>query len=79
MDGYKNEDHPHKNFEGNRPSNTIWLSHLTPYTLGMLLALYEHKIFTQGAIWNINSFDQYGVELGKSLARKALEKIRARS
>ncbi len=79
MDGYSNEDQPHKNFEGNRPSNTLWLSHLTPYTLGMLLALYEHKIFTQGAIWNINSFDQYGVELGKSLARKALEKIRARS
>jgi len=79
MDGYTNEDQPHKNFEGNRPSNTLWLTQLTPYTLGMLLALYEHKIFTQGAIWNINSFDQYGVELGKSLARKALEKIRARS
>lgn len=76
MDGYTHEDQPHKNFKGNRPSNTIWLNQLTPYTLGMLLALYEHKIFTQGAIWNINSFDQYGVELGKSLARKALEKIR---
>lgn len=78
MDGHTDEDQPHKNFEGNRPSNTIWLSELTPYTLGMLLAAYEHKTFTQGAIWNINSFDQYGVELGKSLARKALEKIRAR-
>lgn len=79
MDGHKDEEHAHKNFEGNRPSNTIWLSELTPYTLGMFLAFYEHKAFTQGAIWNINSFDQYGVELGKALARKALEKIQSRN
>jgi glucose-6-phosphate isomerase len=61
-----------KTFEGNRPSNSIFVQKLTPATLGSLIALYEHKIFTQGIIWNINSFDQMGVELGKVLA-KAIE------
>lgn len=59
----------HKTFQGNRPSNTLLLPKLTPHTLGQLIALYEHKIFVQGAIWNINSFDQWGVELGKALAK----------
>ncbi len=63
---------PAKTFAGNRPSNSILVRELTPYTLGVLLALYEHKIFTQGVIWQINSFDQMGVELGKQLA-KAIE------
>lgn len=75
MNGQKNGSQPHRNFEGNRPSNIIWLESLTPYNLGMLLAFYEHKTFVQGAIWNINSFDQFGVELGKSLAEKVLKKM----
>jgi len=61
---------PHKVFHGNRPTNTILLDKLTPDTLGKLLAMYEHKIFVQGVIWDIFSFDQWGVELGKQLARK---------
>ncbi|WP_394823649.1 glucose-6-phosphate isomerase [Pendulispora albinea] len=61
---------PHKTFPGNRPSNTILFDKLTPRTLGKLVAMYEHKIFTQGIIWNIFSFDQWGVELGKELAKK---------
>ncbi len=65
----------HKMFPGNRISNTILLKELTPYTLGMLLAMYEHKVFVQGVILNINSFDQMGVELGKKLANKLLEKM----
>eukprot|EP00730_Choanoeca_flexa_P019404 TRINITY_DN9477_c0_g1_i1.p1 TRINITY_DN9477_c0_g1~~TRINITY_DN9477_c0_g1_i1.p1 ORF type:complete len:578 (+),score=189.90 TRINITY_DN9477_c0_g1_i1:75-1808(+) len=60
---------PHKVFKGNRPSNSIMFQKLTPFTLGCLIALYEHKIFTQGWIWNINSYDQWGVELGKQLAK----------
>jgi len=60
---------PHKLFTGNRPSNSIMFQKLTPRTLGCLIALYEHKIFTQGIIWRINSFDQWGVELGKQLAK----------
>ncbi|MFP4630155.1 MAG: glucose-6-phosphate isomerase [Desulfohalobiaceae bacterium] len=60
---------PHRVFPGNRPSNSILLPELTPGTLGALIALYEHKIFVQGAVWNINSFDQWGVELGKQLAK----------
>lgn len=60
---------PHRTFHGNRPSNTLLIPQLTPNTLGQLIALYEHKIFVQGAIWNINSFDQWGVELGKVLAK----------
>lgn len=63
---------PHKVFEGNRPSNTILLRKLTPKNLGSLIAIYEMKIFTQGVIWRINSFDQWGVELGKVLAKKIL-------
>lgn len=63
---------PHKTFQGNRPTNSILCSSLTPHTLGMLIAMYEHKIFTQGVIWNIYSFDQWGVELGKVLAKKVL-------
>jgi len=63
---------PHKVFEGNRPTNSIVVKKLTPFTLGSLIATYEHKIFVQGIIWDINSFDQWGVELGKQLA-KAIE------
>lgn len=63
---------PHKVFEGNRPTNSIMLDKVTPFTLGALIALYEHKIFVQGVIWDINSYDQWGVELGKELA-KAIE------
>ena len=60
---------PHKVFAGNRPTNSILFRKLTPHTLGSLIAMYEHKIFVQGVIWNINSFDQWGVELGKQLAK----------
>ena len=66
---------PHRSFEGNRPSNTILFEKLTPKNLGRLIALYEHKIFVQGIIWNINSFDQWGVEYGKQIARLVLPKI----
>jgi glucose-6-phosphate isomerase len=63
---------PHKVFPGNRPSNTILYRRLDPRTLGMIIALYEHKVFVQGVIWGINSFDQWGVELGKQLAVELL-------
>jgi len=66
---------PHRVFEGNRPSNTILADRLTPATLGKLVALYEHCVFTQGAIWNINSFDQWGVELGKALAQRIIPQL----
>jgi glucose-6-phosphate isomerase len=66
---------PHKVFSGNRPSTTILYRRLDPFTLGRLLALYEHKIFTQGIVWNINSFDQWGVELGKQLAKVILPEL----
>ncbi|MCP4384154.1 MAG: glucose-6-phosphate isomerase [Hyphomicrobiales bacterium] len=66
---------PHKVFPGNRPSNTLLYRRLDPETLGMIIALYEHKIFVQGVIWGINSFDQWGVELGKTLARKILPMV----
>ena len=66
---------PHRTFEGNRPSNTILAQQLTPHTLGALVALYEHSIFVQGVIWNIDSFDQWGVELGKALAKRAVAEI----
>lgn len=66
---------PHKVFEGNRPSTTILFDKLTPRTLGALIAMYEHKIFVQGAIWQINSFDQWGVELGKQLAKAILPEL----
>jgi glucose-6-phosphate isomerase len=66
---------PHKVFTGNRPTNSILFPKLTPRTLGLLIALYEHKIFTQGIVWDINSFDQWGVELGKQLAKKILPEL----
>ena len=66
---------PHKVFEGNRPSNVILAERLTPAVLGTLIALYEHSVFTQGAVWNIDSFDQWGVELGKVLATKILGEL----
>ena len=66
---------PHKVFSGNRPTNSLLFQKLTPRTLGVLVALYEHKIFTQGVIWNINSFDQWGVELGKQLAKAILPEL----
>ena len=66
---------PHRIFEGNRPSNTILLERLTPATLGKLVALYEHSVFTQGAVWNIDSFDQWGVELGKVLAQRIIPEL----
>ena len=65
----------HRTFEGNRPSTTILAERLTPETLGKLIALYEHSVFTQGAIWQINSFDQWGVELGKALAQKIISEL----
>jgi glucose-6-phosphate isomerase len=68
---------PHKTFEGNRPSSTILLDRLTPAALGKLVALYEHSVFTQGAIWNIDSFDQWGVELGKALAVRIIPELGA--
>jgi len=66
---------PHKVFPGNRPSSTLLLRQLTPHALGALVALYEHKVFVQGSIWNVNSFDQWGVELGKQLAGRILKDI----
>ena len=66
---------PHRVFEGNRPSNTILLESLTPETLGKLVALYEHSVFTQGAVWGIDSFDQWGVELGKVLAQRIIPEL----
>ena len=66
---------PHRVFEGNRPSNTILAELLTPHVLGQLVALYEHMVFTQGALWDIDSFDQWGVELGKVLASKILAEL----
>jgi len=66
---------PHRVFEGNRPSNTILAEKLTPETLGKLVALYEHSVFTQGAIWSIDSFDQWGVELGKVLAQRIIPEL----
>jgi glucose-6-phosphate isomerase len=66
---------PHRTFEGNRPTNTILADRLTPATLGALIALYEHKVFVQGTIWHINSFDQWGVELGKALATRIIPEL----
>ena len=68
---------PHKTFPGNRPTNTLLINQLDAKTLGMLIALYEHKVFTQSVIWNINPFDQWGVELGKHLAAQILEELPA--
>ncbi|MGO9691396.1 MAG: glucose-6-phosphate isomerase [Syntrophobacteraceae bacterium] len=66
---------PHRVFQGNRPSNTVLIDRLTPETLGKLVALYEHSVFTQSAIWNIDSFDQWGVELGKALAQRIIPEL----
>jgi len=66
---------PYKTFEGNRPTNSFLVKEITPFILGELIALYEHKIFVQGVIWNIYSFDQWGVELGKQLAKKILPEL----
>ncbi|HCY89027.1 MAG TPA: glucose-6-phosphate isomerase [Chitinophagaceae bacterium] len=74
MNGTSHEN-PYRVFEGNRPTNTFLLEKVTPYSLGQLVALYEHKIFVQGVIWNIYSFDQWGVELGKQLANKILPEL----
>src|SRR6185437_8476774 len=68
MNGSHAPDAPYRSFDGNRPTNTLCLETLDPASLGALLALYEHKVFVQGVVWNINSFDQWGVELGKRLA-----------
>ena len=68
---------PHRTFEGNRPSNVLWPSASRPRILGSLVALYEHLVFTQGAVWDMNSFDQWGVELGKELAGKILPELEA--
>ena len=66
---------PHRVFEGNRPTNTILARRLDPSTLGSLVALYEHSVFTQGTIWGIDSFDQWGVELGKVLAKRIIPEL----
>ena len=71
----KEHENPYRVFEGNRPTNSFLIKKITPYTLGQLTALYEHKIFVQGVIWNIYSFDQWGVELGKQLAGKVLPEL----
>jgi glucose-6-phosphate isomerase len=70
---------PHRVFAGNRPSNTILAEQLTPETLGKLVALYEHAVFTQGVIWNIDSFDQWGVELGKVLAQRIIAELESKT
>ena len=70
---------PHRVFEGNRPSNTILAQRLTPATLGKLVALYEHSVFTQGVLWNIDSFDQWGVELGKALAQRIIPELESKA
>ena len=76
-EGTREDIVPHRVFEGNRPSNTILADRLTPEALGRLVALYEHCVFTQGAIWNIDCFDQWGVELGKVLAQRIMPELEA--
>lgn len=78
-DGVSADIAPHRVFEGNRPTNTLLLDKLTPRSLGALIALYEHKVFVQGAVWDINSFDQWGVELGKVLARAIAPELEAQA
>src|SRR4029079_17717136 len=68
---------PHRVFPGNRPTNSILLDRLTPEALGRLVALYEHSVFTQGTVWNIDPFDQWGVELGKVLAQRIVPELEA--
>jgi glucose-6-phosphate isomerase len=70
---------PHRVFEGNRPTNTILAEQLTPETLGKLVALYEHSVFTQGVLWEIDSFDQWGVELGKLLAQRIVPELEGKA
>ena len=70
---------PHRVFAGNRPSNTLLAERLTPEVLGKLVALYEHSVFTQGTIWQINSFDQWGVELGKALAQRIIPELESQA
>jgi glucose-6-phosphate isomerase len=76
-DGVPDAQVPHRTFDGNHPTNTILLERLTPESLGKLVALYEHKVFVQGTIWHINSFDQWGVELGKVLAKRIIPELKA--
>ncbi len=76
-DGVPPEQVPHRTFPGNRPTTTILATELTPSVLGQLIALYEHKVFTQAALWNIDPFDQWGVELGKVLAGRIVPELRA--
>jgi glucose-6-phosphate isomerase len=78
-EGTPDELAPHRVFEGNRPSNTILIERLTPEALGKLVALYEHSVFTQGTIWKINSFDQWGVELGKQLAQRIIPELESQT
>jgi glucose-6-phosphate isomerase len=78
-DGVPEAQIPHRTFEGNRPTNTMLLEELTPFALGTLVATYEHKVFTQGTIWHINSFDQWGVELGKVLAQAIIPELQSDS
>src|SRR6185312_2285241 len=70
---------PHRVFPGNRPTSTILAERLTPRTLGSLVALYEHSVFTQGALWDIDSFDQWGVELGKALATRIVPELESKT
>jgi glucose-6-phosphate isomerase len=70
---------PHRTFEGNRPSNVLLGDRLTPHMLGRLVALYEHSVFTQGAIWDLDSFDQWGVELGKVLAQRIIPELESQT
>ena len=70
---------PHRVFDGNRPSNTILMERLTPDALGKLVALYEHSVFVQGVIWRIDSFDQWGVELGKVLAQRIIPELESKT
>jgi len=70
--GRPEADTPHRVFPGNRPSTMLLYGQLTPHTLGRIIALYEHRVFVEGVIWGINSFDQWGVELGKELAKEML-------
>ena len=74
----ENIDSNYKAFKGNRPTNTILIDKLTPSSLGSLISMYEHKIFTQGVIWNVISFDQFGVELGKKIAKNILKDLEDR-
>ena len=75
MEGKKNPEEPHRESPGNRPSNTWLLKELSPFALGSLLALFEHQVYVQSIIWDINAFDQWGVELGKTLAKSMQEAL----